>query len=98
MAEEQNERDEYSDIRVILDLPRLGELIAAVADAFTKIREIDPPDYNGDEMRLLAIAGWHHCQFMSDRTMFQASVAADIAALEELPTTPEPNHQSEFGL
>jgi hypothetical protein len=87
---------DFDEIRVIMDLPRLGELIAHVAASFAAIREIDPPDFGGDEMRELAISGWRYCVHMNDRAEFARSVQSDLAALDAIPT--EPQHRSEFGL
>jgi hypothetical protein len=91
-------------IRVIMDLSRLGELIAAIATKFALIREIDPPDYDGEEMKELALYGWQHCLYMSDRSAFAESVKTDLEMLELLGTQPrdsqdsEPQHRPEFGL
>lgn len=88
--------DQYDEIRVIMDLPRLGELIAAVATRFAQIREIDPPDYDGEEMRDLAISGWRHVQHMFDRAEFTSSVMKDLEQLDKVETGPQ--HRSEFDL
>jgi hypothetical protein len=90
-------RTDLDNITVTMDLGRLGELIAAVATKFAEQRGIDPPDYEGQEMRDLAVAGWHHVEFMADRVKFAQSVANDLAALEEPEVAPMPAHRPEFG-
>jgi hypothetical protein len=95
MAEEGTNLD---NVRIILDLERLGELIAHIAVAFAQIREVDLPDFDGEEMRQLAISGWRYCMHMSDRAQFAASVNADLAQLDEVPFVEEPQHKPEFGL
>lgn len=87
--------DKYSDIRVIMDLPRLGELIAHVAVAFAQIRGLEPPDFDGQEMKDLAVSGWRYCMHMHDRAEFAASVQADLEKLSA--PEPQPEHRPEFG-
>lgn len=82
MAEDGESTTNTDDIRIIMDLARLGELIAAVAQKFTEIRDIEPPDFDGEEMRQLAVAGWRHCVHMFDRAEFAASVTRDLETLE----------------
>jgi hypothetical protein len=100
--EERAARREYIDsIRVILDLERLGELIAHVATAFAVIRDVEPPDLDGQEMRDLAVSGWNYVQHMTDRAEFAHSVQGDLENLDEAAAellAPKPQHQSEFGL
>jgi len=82
-----------------------------VAACFAQLRDLDPPDFSGEEMRSLAIGGWKHVMHMADREVFKASIASDLAALEEnpfppagdippipRPEPPAPEHRSEFGL
>lgn len=93
--------DQFDDIRIIMDLPRLGELIAAIAHKLTVIRDIEPPDFDGPEMRELAVHGWRHVCLMNDRAEFTASVMKDLELLEtpgQLDPQPIPQHRSEFGL
>ncbi len=92
----------YDDITVLLDLPRLGELIAHVAHTLCELREIELPDLESQEMRTLAISGWRHVCFMADRAEFAQSVEADLAALDEpVPqvdvTSRGVTHRPEFG-
>lgn len=84
------------DVRVIMDLARLGELIAAVAHHLTVLRGIEPPDFDGEEMRLLAVGGWKHVCLMNDRAEFTKSVMSDLEQLDKVETAPQ--HKSEFGL
>lgn len=89
------------DIRVIMDLSRLGELIASVAHHLTVLRGIEPPDFDGEEMRLLAVGGWKHVCLMNDRAEFTKSVLSDLEGLptpESVTQTSVPEHKSEFGL
>lgn len=86
----------FDDIRIIMDLARLGELIAAVAHHLTVLRGIEPPDFDGEEMRLLAVGGWKHVCLMNDRAEFTASVMKDLEQLDKVETAPQ--HRSEFGL
>lgn len=80
--------DRLDDIRVIMDLERLGELIASVAHAFSLIRGIEPPDFQGEEMRQLCVAGFQQVCRMYDRAEFAASVLGDLENLEK-PEVPE---------
>lgn len=89
------EGDQYASIRIIMDLPRLGELIGFVAGEFARIREIEAPDYTGDEMRQLAIGGWNYVCHMNERAAFAESVLTDLAQLDSIPTT-ESKHRPEF--
>lgn len=82
--EESIDPTRLDDVRIILDLERLGELIAAVAHKFTLIRDIEPPDFDGEEMRELAIAGWEHVRLMGDRANFAASVLQDLEKLDKV--------------
>ena len=75
------DREQIENLVIMLDLPRFGEVIAHVAAAFAKIRDIEEPDYGGQEMRDLAISAWRHVCFMADREEFKASVDRDIEAL-----------------
>lgn len=77
------------EIRIIMDLPRLGELIAAVAVRFAQIRDLEPPDLEGEEMRQLALAGWQHVERMADRADFASSVRADLEGLDQVEPTAE---------
>lgn len=90
-----DERVDLDEIRVLLNLEHLGELIGYVALKFAEIRGIEPPDFEGQEMRDLSVAGWERVCHMSDRAIFTQSVQADLARLGE-PTT-EPQHRPEFG-
>jgi hypothetical protein len=99
--EERAARREYIDgIRIVMDLERLGELIGCVAVKFAESRGIEPPDFEGEEMRELAVAGWKHVQHMADRADFASSVQGDLenldAAAAELLNPPQ--HRTEFGL
>lgn len=89
-------------IVITMDLPRLGELIAAVAAEMCEIRDLEPVDYDGDEMKKLAVAGWQYVCFMHDRADFAKSVQNDLDALNEPVTGGEspngPEHKTEFGL
>jgi hypothetical protein len=96
-------RDETpaESIRIILSLDRLGELVAAVAAKLCAVRGIEPPDFDGEEMRQVSVYAWQHCLFMGDREQFMASVKADLENLDDLPTAPKPEgweHKPEFGL
>jgi len=95
-------------IVITMDLPRLGELIAAIATSLCEIRDLEPVDYDGEEMRELAVAGWRYVNFMHDRAEFARSVEKDISDLDaqsdesqpcvyggEGPNGPE--HKPEFG-
>lgn len=77
--------EKLDDIRIVLALPKLGELIAHVAHQFAALRGIDPPALDGEEMRALAIGGWKHVMHMADREHFVASIEQDLAALEQNP-------------
>lgn len=79
---------------IMLDLPRFGEVIAHVAAKFAEMREIEEPDFEGQEMRDLAISTWRHLCFMADREMFKASVSKDI---EQIAAPTGPQHKPEFG-
>lgn len=83
-----------NDIVIMLDLPRFGEVIAHVAAAFAGMRGVEEPDYEGQEMRDLAISTWRHVCFMADREEFKASVGKD---LKELTAPTGPQHRPEFG-
>jgi hypothetical protein len=103
VADEHESR--IDDLRIFLDLPCLGELIAAVALRLTQLRGIEPPDYEGQEMRDLAITGYLQVEFMADREKFKSSILSDLDNLDKPePETIEaapvqaPNHQAEFGL
>jgi hypothetical protein len=100
--EERAARREYIDgIRVVMDLERLGELIGAVAVRFASLRGIEPPDFDGEEMRDLAVTGWKHVQHMADRADFAKSVHSGLENIDEAAAellAPKPQHQSEFGL
>ena len=87
-------------IRVILDLERLGELIGAVAANFAEMRGLEPPDFEGQEMRDLAVAGWKHVQHMADRADFAKSVQGGLDNLDEAASEllQSPQHRTEFGL
>jgi hypothetical protein len=100
MAEEGIDLDRLDDLRIMLDLPRLGELIAAIAHRLTVIRGIEPPDYDGEEMRELAVAGWQHVALMADRVDFQNSVLADLEQITQEGVTQKSvsEHKTEFGL
>ncbi len=74
--------DDLERITVFMDLERLGELIAAVAHRMTVLRGIDPPDFDGEEMRDLAVTGWRHVCMMADRAEFTASVMGDLEKLD----------------
>ena len=90
---------DLDDIRVVLSLDRLGELIAYVAKQLTEQRGLEPPDFEGEEMRSIAIGGWKYVMHMADREVFKASIASDLAALEANPFPPLPRiDRSEFGL
>ena len=89
-----DDRKLVDDIVIMLDLPRFGEVIAHVAAAFAEMRGIEEPDYDGQEMRELAISTWRHVCFMADREEFKASVGKDLKQL----TSPQgPQHRPEFG-
>jgi hypothetical protein len=85
-----------SDVRVIMDLERLGELIACVALRLTQLRGIEPPNFDGDEMRDLAITGWRQVEFMADREDFKQSIFSDLENLDKVPAD-APAHRPEFG-
>jgi hypothetical protein len=102
VADENEKRDDLDAIRIVMDLPRLGELIAHIASAFAQIRGLEPPDFDGDEMRELAVSGWQYCVHMHDRADFARSVERDLAALNDVPIDPAPEepgpeHRPEFG-
>lgn len=86
--------ERLDDIRIVLNLAHLGELIAHIATHMTVLREIDPPNYDGEEMKTLAISGWQYCVHMADREHFKASVEGDLEKLDEMlstmPSTPPP--------
>lgn len=86
--------DLLSDLAIMLDLPRFGEVIAHVAAAFAEMRGIEEPDFNGQEMCELAISTWRHVCFMADREEFKASVGKD---LERITAPQGPQHRPEFG-
>jgi hypothetical protein len=88
------DRDLLNDLVIMLDLPRFGEVIAHVAAAFAEMRGIEEPDFDGQEMRELAISTWRHVCFMADREQFKASVGKD---LEALTASQGPQHRPEFG-
>lgn len=88
------DRDLINDLVIMLDLPRFGEVIAHVAAAFAEMRGVEEPDYDGQEMRELAISTWRHVCFMADREEFKASVSGD---LEQLTAAQGPQHRPEFG-
>lgn len=101
--------EKLDDLRVVLSLEKLGELIAHVSHQFAAQRGIEPPALDGEEMRALAIGGWKHVMHMADREHFVASIEHDLAALEQNPfsplptppprsTGPAPEHRPEFGL
>jgi hypothetical protein len=100
--EERAEHQKYIDsIRIIMDLERLGELIGHVANAFAKLRDVEPPDFDGQEMRDLAVSGWQYVQHMSDRAEFANSVKGGLENLDEAASellSPGPQHNPEFGL
>ena len=84
--------DDLDDIRIIMDLPRLGELTAHIAATFAQMRDVEVPDWDGEEGRAIALASWQYACFMSDRAEFARSVNSDLAALEESPFVPvDPN-------
>lgn len=87
-------RDYLDGIVIMLDLPRFGEVVAHVAAAFADMREIEEPDYEGQEMRNLALSAWQHLCFMADREKFKASVNDD---LEQLTSSTGPQHRPEYG-
>lgn len=91
--------DRLDDLIIILDLARFGEIVAHVAAAFAQIREIDEPDFEGQEMRDLAISAWRHVVFMYDRERFKVSVAKDLETISTEPLAPQdgPQHRPEFG-
>lgn len=93
-------RAQIDSIRVIMDLERLGELIGAVAAKFADLRGIEPPDFDGQEMRELAVAGWKHVQHMADRADFAKSVQGGLENLDEAASEllQSPQHRTEFGL
>jgi hypothetical protein len=76
---------DLDSIRITLDLERFGELVAHVAGAFAEIRGIDPPDFEGQEMRELAISSYRHVEYMADRSQFKRSVEFDLETLERNP-------------
>lgn len=89
---------DLNGIRIILSLERLGELISAVTAKFAQIRNIDPPDLTGQEMRDVAVVGWQHCLFMSDREEFKRDVLSDLDNLDkDAPAEKTPVHKPEFG-
>lgn len=88
------DRDLINDLVIMLDLPRFGEVIAHVAAAFAEMRGIEEPDFDGQEMRELAISTWRHVCFMADREEFKASVGKD---LEQIAAPQGPQHRPEFG-
>lgn len=84
--------DRLDSLVILLDLPRFGEVIAHVAAAFAKLRDIEEPDYSGDEMRELAISTWRHLCFMADREEFKATAEKEI---EQLTAPVGPQHKPE---
>jgi len=82
------------DIVIMLDLPRFGEVIAHVAAAFAEMRGVEEPDYEGQEMRDLALSTWRHLCYMADREEFKATATKEI---EELTAPAGPQHRPEFG-
>lgn len=88
------DRGYLDDIVIMLDLPRFGEVIAHVAAKFAEMRGIEDPDFEGQEMRELAISAWRHLCFMADREMFKASVNKD---LEQITAPTGPQHRPEYG-
>jgi hypothetical protein len=96
--------EKLDDLRVVLSLDKLGELIAHVAIQLTRQRGIEPPDVQSEEMRSLCVGGWKYIMHMADRENFRASIESDLAALDVNPFLPRedetdgPEHKSEFGL
>lgn len=88
------DRDLLDNLVIMVDLPRFGEVIAHVASAFAEMRGIEQPDFEGQEMRELAISAWRHLCYMVDREDFKASVGKD---LEQLVAPQGPQHKPEFG-
>lgn len=88
------DRDLINDLVIMLDLPRFGEVIAHVAAAFAEMRGIEKPDYDGQEMRELAISAWRHVCYMVDREDFKATAVREI---EQLTAPQGPQHRPEFG-
>lgn len=88
------DRDLINDLVIMLDLPRFGEVIAHVAAAFAEMRGIEEPDFDGQEMRELAISTWRHVCFMADREEFKAAAAREI---EQITSPQGPQHRPEFG-
>lgn len=88
-------------IVIQLDLPRLGELIARVADTLCKLREIEPFDVDSEEASVLAIDGWRYVCHMTDRAEFARSVQSDLSKLDapisDTPKGVSPEHRPEFG-
>lgn len=87
-------RDLLDDLVIMLDLRRFGEVIAHVAAAFAEMRGVEEPDFDGQEMRELAVSAWRHLCFMADREQFKASVNKD---LEQIAAPTGPQHRPEFG-
>lgn len=78
---------EYVDldkVQIVMDLPRLGELIGAVAQKMCDLRGMEKPDFDGQEMRDLAMHGWNYVCHMHDRAEFARSVKDDLESLETL--------------
>lgn len=90
-----DDRKLLENLVILLDLPRFGEVVAHVAASFASIRGIEEPDFDGQEMRELAISAWRHVVFMADREQFKASVDKDIEQLTA--PTGRPQHKPEFG-
>lgn len=88
--------EDLDSLRILLSLPRLGELVARVAARLTDMRNIEPPDFDGEEMRELAIDAFRYCLHMNERQILVDSFMSD---LDSLPMAEEsrPAHRPEFG-
>lgn len=76
------ERVQPEDIRIVLDLARLGELAGAIATEVCRYRGLPDPDYDGEEGRMIALAAWNRACHMAERVEFVESIKRDLAALE----------------
>lgn len=98
--EPAEERVGPDDIRIVLSINRLGELIGGVCEKFCQERGIEPPEYgesvdDDSEMKRVSVYAWKYVLFMHDRENFVDDVERDLARLLEEPA---PEHRSEFDL
>lgn len=81
---DKDEQDAVLDeLRVVLDLKHLAELVVRVTDKTRDMAGLEPYEAEGQELKDIFLDAWRCIMHMSERDDFKRAIEADLAKLTE---------------